>query len=343
MTTAQQVQPGLVLTGLDGANPLAFLAALGTLRGLTIAWSERSVRLSWRRLDAWRPVVHVDGLALTPDLVLDGLDRFFQMRPGHEALEIDDNLKVSTKNFRLHAQQAAQSAWLSGERRARSDLIAAFASDMIAKEDVDEVQPTALRIANGAGHQDFLKGMRVLAALSLNDSIVKVNRGRPADDRTDGKNTKLTCREALVECLFTGWTRAHVTKSLRWDPVDLRLYALRWKSPTAPGEEPTTEWGANRLAFEALPLFPVVPVGKKAITTGFSRLARDTVWTWPMWKYEATLDTARSLLSLALLQKPVLGADDQSALAGIGVPQVFRCKHLSGDKGRLSLSPARPV
>ena len=47
MTEQEQINAGLVLNGLDGANPLAFLAALGTLRGLTLAWPERRIRLSW--------------------------------------------------------------------------------------------------------------------------------------------------------------------------------------------------------------------------------------------------------------------------------------------------------
>ena len=47
MIGQKQSAGGLLLTGLDGANPLAFLAALGTLRGLTLAWPERRVRLSW--------------------------------------------------------------------------------------------------------------------------------------------------------------------------------------------------------------------------------------------------------------------------------------------------------
>jgi hypothetical protein len=35
MTEQEPSHNGLVLTGLDGTNPLAFLAALGTLCGLT--------------------------------------------------------------------------------------------------------------------------------------------------------------------------------------------------------------------------------------------------------------------------------------------------------------------
>ncbi len=45
----------LLLAGLDGRNPLAFLAALGTLRSLTSTWPARQVRMSWQSLGGWRP------------------------------------------------------------------------------------------------------------------------------------------------------------------------------------------------------------------------------------------------------------------------------------------------
>jgi CRISPR-associated endonuclease/helicase Cas3 len=46
----------IVLSGLDGANPLGFLAALGTLATLHQA-GETGARLSWKRAIAWQPVV----------------------------------------------------------------------------------------------------------------------------------------------------------------------------------------------------------------------------------------------------------------------------------------------
>lgn len=46
----------VVLTGLDGANPLGFLAALGTLATLHQA-GETSVKLSWRRSVTWQPTL----------------------------------------------------------------------------------------------------------------------------------------------------------------------------------------------------------------------------------------------------------------------------------------------
>jgi CRISPR-associated endonuclease/helicase Cas3 len=52
----------IVLTGLDGANPLGFLAALGILATLHQA-GERDARLSWRRSVTWQPVLSGISLA----------------------------------------------------------------------------------------------------------------------------------------------------------------------------------------------------------------------------------------------------------------------------------------
>lgn len=132
MTEQEQSQDGLILTGLDGANPLAYLAALGTLRGLTFAWPERWVRLSWVGRDVWRPRLYVDNSTVDEKEVLDGLEHFMEMRPGHKALEIDDNLKVRADEFRLHALTAVEIASPLPEKRARADFIAAFGCDAIA-------------------------------------------------------------------------------------------------------------------------------------------------------------------------------------------------------------------
>jgi CRISPR-associated endonuclease/helicase Cas3 len=46
----------ILLKGLDGSNPLAFLAALGTLRTLTLALRDETVKMSWEQYEgAWRP------------------------------------------------------------------------------------------------------------------------------------------------------------------------------------------------------------------------------------------------------------------------------------------------
>ena len=60
----------LPLDGLNGANPLAFLAALGTLTlaAQETAWGE--VRLGWSLRGAWRPVLHTSAPLTAQDLAV---------------------------------------------------------------------------------------------------------------------------------------------------------------------------------------------------------------------------------------------------------------------------------
>jgi hypothetical protein len=54
-----QSHDGVLLCGLDGTNPLGFLASLGTLQTLTEANRTRTVTLAWQSHDcSWVPVIH---------------------------------------------------------------------------------------------------------------------------------------------------------------------------------------------------------------------------------------------------------------------------------------------
>ncbi len=56
---------GLLLPGLDGANPLGFLAALGTLQTLSSTNPNSSVSMSWTESSlGWRPSIHGTGTDL---------------------------------------------------------------------------------------------------------------------------------------------------------------------------------------------------------------------------------------------------------------------------------------
>ncbi len=318
----KQENIGLLLSGLDGANPLAFLAALGTLRGLTLAWPGRLVRLSWTLRDTWRPCLHVDGGAVREDEALDGLDRFMEMRPGHEVLGIGDNLTIPTDDFRTHAQNAALAATPSLEGRSTADFVAAFGCDSVESAGrKGQIEDTALRTMSGTGHQNFLKTMLDLAE--------KADRGK------------------IQQCLFGSWERKDPQLSLRWDPEDDRRYAFRWKNPSddkvsSKGEKSgaPTEWGANRLAFEALPLFPVMPVSRGARTTGFSgNRSRDTFWTWPIWDVPVGLDSVRSLLALGELQSDHI---NHERLAAMGIRQVYKSQRITIGQFR-NFTPSTPV
>jgi len=96
-------------------------------------------------------------------------------------------------------------------------------------------------------------------------------------------------------------------------------------------------WGANRLAFEALPLIPIMPKQSGAATVGFrGRGSRDTTWTWPVWEDPVDLETASSLLNLDELQKD---EPPRQRLDARGVTEIYRSRRITVDKFR-AFTPA---
>lgn len=295
------------LSGLDGSNPLAFLAALGTLRSLTSAFPDSGVRMSWTATGAWRPVLHTNQ-PTSEDQLIEELDRQLRSGNGSAALEIGDDLKLTPADFRAAALRACHSA--TPQDRSCADLLAGFSCDAV--YDNELVQDTALRTMSGAGHQHFLKFMRVLV------SETDVNHLRKA--------------------LFAPWQYDDPGPSLRWDPRDDRRYALRWDEPS--GDPIRTVRGANRVAIEGLALLPTVPVGPGLATTGFQGRGRsETYWSWPIWSMPVSMDVVRSLLASPDIQteKP-----DRVGLASMGVVEVYRCQRLTIGKYR-NFSPACPA
>lgn len=74
------------LDGLDGANPLAFLAALGTLRTAAAVWGTAKVRMSWvQSSGGWRPRLVV-AAASDGDALIKALHLQLQDMKDHPAL-----------------------------------------------------------------------------------------------------------------------------------------------------------------------------------------------------------------------------------------------------------------
>jgi cytochrome c553 len=304
-------QPEVVLRGLDGSNPLAFLAALGTLRTLAAASPEQAVRMAWRvETAAWRPVLKCGGWAgdAAADELLNALAGQLAREAGSEAFRFTSDLKLMPAAFRKFAL-AARDAALSGDSQSRNDaaFAAAFACEGCINKD-GTVQDTAFRTMSGAGHQHFVGTMEELA--------------------------KGTDREHLRRTLFAGWDYKDGKPSLRFDPVDDRRYALRWGDPS--GDATKTMRGANRLAVEALPLLPTCPVGQRLATTGFNV---SKFWTWPIWEPWLTLDVTRTLLALEELQSQI---PNRAALLARGVREVFRSERITVGKFR-NFTPAAAV
>jgi hypothetical protein len=305
----------MVFRGIEGSNPLGFLAAAGALRLLDLMWRDREIRLRWIRDDGWR--AEISGLPVEDEAELCGLlDEKAAWAPLDAFSELGEDVTVERPLFERVVRQVAAGT-TAGDRRA-ADFAAAFGSDVCEDKEKNKnrIQYTDLCFITGSGHQHFLGTARALA--------------------------KSVGPEHLREALFGPWRRADKSLSLRWDPGDAKEYALQWGDPSSEGVYST--WGANRLAFEALPLFPTVPTGKRLRTTGFRTQNRAREFTWPLWTQPAAIDTARSLLSLRELEQET---PDRAQLQAMGVEEIFRVRRVrippNGANFKVSFRPARAV
>jgi len=296
----------ITLTGLRADNPLAFLAALGTLRVLTLSRPDDPPRMGWTmHAGAWRPVLECADSALADRAALVALlQRTLESHCHAEPFSFADNTCTKPDVFRAFVHSAAQDC-TSADRR-NADYAAAFGCECLT-DNQGRVADTALRTMSGAGHQHFLKFMTQLC--------------------------ESTGPAHLDEALFGPWCWQDPPPSMRWDPLDDRRYALRWRNPTR--DKITTVRGANRLAIEALPLFTTAPVGGSLETVAFS----GKQWTWPVWSCSLPLQVVASTLALPELQQRPL---QWPTLHARGIDAVFCSTRLTIGQYR-NFSPARFV
>lgn len=301
----------IVLTGLDGSNPLAFLAALGTLRSLTLVWPHSEVKMAWRQeRSAWRPLIQ--SITASDNDMVAALHEQCRIARNHPTLSIADNLAIDVKIFREHLCEQAESP--NSEATA---FAAAFGCDAIC-DDENVICDTSLRTMSGAGHQHFLKTMR--------DVLQGVTK------------------EQIHKALFHPWRYDDPLKglSLRFDPMDEKRYALRWDDPSS---DPTRSrcgnvLGANALAILGIPFLVVAPVRCELHTTGFrGQLSRDCYWSWPIWNTFLSCDTIASALTLAQLKDDKV---PRSQLMQRGITEVYRSQRITTGKFR-NFTPAQPV
>ena len=299
---------GLVFAGLDGRNPLGFLAAVGAVRTATLAEPDSNWRMKWlERQGTWVPELSAARACSGQELVAL-LMPALQPESTPE-FDFDKNLAVSPERFGEAAGNAQRRASLRDRRYA--DFMASFGCEALTTRD-GKIQDTALRTMSGAGHQHFLGTMRQLV--------------HDTDDRE------------LYESLFASWTYKNKKLGLRWDPQEDRRYALRWDNPSGGDGVPTMR-GANRLAVEALPLLPAVPVGRRLETTGFTRHNKAVHLAWPIWESALPVEVIRSLLALGDVQAPT---PDWTTLRARGIVEVYRSRRITNDKYR-NFTPAYPA
>jgi hypothetical protein len=303
---------GVLLRALDGSNPLGFLAALGTLRLLHLGEPVGGAKMRWEPAGGfWRP--RLASLEAGEDELCELLANA-SWAPVESFEQLGRNLTVPKEKFRKFVSEASQLATRDDRRTA--DFAAAFGCETCEDKKRDRIKYTDLCFITGSGHQDFLGTIASLA------------------DRVTAAHIR--------DALFGNW-RAEKGFSMRWDPSDAAEYALRWDDPSPRGA--WAVWGANRLAAEALPCFPTMPIRGRLQTTGFRFNRRDRwdEFTWPIWTGFAGLDAVRALVSLGELQKD---EPDRDKLRSMGIEEIYRAQRVRIGQGanfKVSFRPARAV
>lgn len=256
------------LAGVDGSNPLGFLAALGLLRVVPDA------KLGFAADGSFRAFLDGFDRSALAALVADDASsaaggvwwRLTYMKAATKkqgSQEVAD-LKPPPDDFKRFLVTCIES-WVTGSDEAVA-YAAAYGTD-VAIDGKGNTKPTALHFT--AAQQTFLGAVEDIRA-----SVT---------------------REWLETSLFEGRGQKPGS-NLRWDPGAERNWALMANNPSGDGTlvDAPLEW----LAFRGLPLLPSFPRGTRIITTGVSGRGDDMTFTWPLWSVPASLQTVRSVLQL---------------------------------------------
>ena len=196
------------LTGLDGMNPLGFLAALGLLRLLEQNRPALAPRLAWVEEGRWIPVLSLKDDIDPVAIVLDDLEYWradpseldlgYKPKGGRESVR---DLKPPPEKWSAFLDEAVRRSH-AGDRRLAA-FAAAFAPG-IATDLSGYTKPTAFHFT--AGQQKFVEMVAQLAQ-------------------------ELT-KEDLQEALFGPWKYQRELPVLRWDVRGERLHALLSFNPS---------------------------------------------------------------------------------------------------------------
>lgn len=263
-----------ILKGLNGSNPLGFMASVGLLRILGKRCN--NARLGFTEDGAFRAWVECDSsLDVIVDIVLADATEAVGPQPWRleyqkmekKGLKTVADLKAPPDSF-VEFLASAVSQWVQG-RAERAEYAAAYGTD-IAVDNNGNTKPTALHFT--AANQQFLGAV---------------------ENEICGKIT----REWIEESLDDHPEKVKPGKNLRWDPDAERSRALMGVNPTDDGTvvNAPLEW----LAFRALPVFQCVPIGNRIVTCGVTGRRQDEFrFHWPLWSCGASYATVSSLVSL---------------------------------------------
>jgi hypothetical protein len=303
-----QSHDGVLLCGLDGTNPLGFLAAIGAFRLLSIENS--CVTMTWQLFNGtWRPTLFGIQVPLTQlgnelHTAIGKLDK--------SVWSLDKKLPFPAAQLRDEGCNAVRAA--SSTSRGLADSIASLGVECCI-DDKANFKDTALRMVragDSAGQGLLAYGKRILDSTTATE---------------------------IQNVITETWLYQDKQCALRWDPAEDRGYALQWGNPSDDGA--LSVRGANCLALAAMTTLPTMPMKGQVETTGFGlKEPKQSSFTWPIWKFPVSLDVVTSLLEMSELQRE---QPPRATLECRGIAAVYRCDRVMTSTYYANFTPARRV
>ena len=259
------------LVGVNGSNPLGFLAALGLLRlvpDARLGFSEDGSFSAY--VDGFDKTESDLAMLIASDARVAADERapwrftYTKAATKKQGPQKVADLKPPPDEFKQFLATSIE-AWLLGNDETVG-YAAAYGTD-IAVDGKGNTKPTAFHFT--AAQQTFLGAVEGIRA-SVNEEWVRIS-------------------------LFIGHGE-RPGSNLRWDPRAERNWALMANNPSGDGThvDAPLEW----LAFRGLPLLPSFPRDSRIITTGVFGRGDDMTFTWPLWSCPASLPAARSAVQI---------------------------------------------
>ena len=299
---------GTHLTGLEGTNPLGFLAALGVQ---TVFSDEDEQPRLWWSTDVTAHAIVDDSFSverITEQAL--ALAARWKDCPATNPRQSDgtpfpkgDELKLAAEDIGTYLRRSCTS-------ETGGDLAAA----LVAEGSLDNngvAKPSDLYFT--AGQMKFLGMTRTVLAAVVQHEI--------------------------VAGLVGPWAYASELPSLGWDVADDRVYALRANNPSP--DKKLTNPGPEALAIFGLSRHPVFGARDRTLTQGCSGSWKTGYYSWPLWHRPATPNAVKSLLAHAC-DKP--GENRSRWYPSWGVSSVLRSPiRRSGQGGYGTFGPPEVV
>lgn len=295
---------GTHLTGLEGTNPLAFLAALGVQ--VLFEADPDQPRLWWS--DDVIPHAVVDESFTIDQIAEKAVDRFSRWRTSHALatkLPGAADMKFPAEHLRTYLSETRADA--VGDRLAWCVVSEGSLATRDKKGQKEEVaKPTDLYFT--AGQQPFGDIMREIFENTTFDDV--------------------------ANALVGPWSYKSKLPTLMWDVVDDANYALAARNPSK--EKKLTNPGAEALAILGFSLYPVFTGQDRTLTTGCRGSWKRGDFSWPLWSHPGSLMSTRSLVSHVGDEgkRPSQSQDlREKRYAGWCIYQVYRSAIRRSDQG----------